>query len=807
MKFRIAVFAAIAVGIVASLAAALIARFDPDAAADEVRGFVRERYGRELRFEGPLALSLWPVLSVAVPRATLSDVGSERQAASIERANVEIAWLPLFRGRVIVEHARVTGLHLSIEQRADGTRNIDNLIAPLSATPDAAPGDEPPARRPRIEIGKVELSEASIEYADAARGIIVWLDDIELKLDELDSKMVTPMSLRARWVSAPSGVSALLRVSGTLDIDPTKRTVGLRGAEMSVRGFMDGRPLDANARARRMSITLGRPGLVGRLESFAIGLKTGGDDWAIDAAHARGAALDYDGIRLAFAASGVEVNARGRVRQGTFETSLTLPEVVIANPTSRGKPIDAALRWRDSRELDLKITLDGVSGGVQNFSASRLTLTADATAGALETGLRLTGALRADLDAASVNLGQIAGTLTMDPGSGQPAIRLPLSGSLHTEASARTIDADLETRLEASLIRLRTRYDPGRAEGRLGVTLAADQLDLDRLDALLSPVLNAMEAPARRADSQIGRQAERPGESGRAGAPPLSANARPRTAPIDPVKRQPRTPAATLQRAAGGSWTADLQIGQLKADWVRAAAVRLSAQSYEGGFRIPALSLSMHGGTLTGQADFNRLSEHFTLSTQARAIDIAALLDTLGQTRRLEGLVDWRADLSGQVADAPLVDSLRGEVALTVADGRLHGVDLARAVRDAAQRIRSGRDARAEATEDAHSPTGTAASFTEFNRVAARFNLRDGKARSRDLFLETSIIRAFGSGTVDLQQQAVEANFRLGLVNPGNDPLAVALNRISVPVQLRGPLSQPEWRVDIASMPPPRFRR
>ena len=807
MKFRIAVFAAIAVGIVASLAAALIARFDPDAAADEVRGFVRERYGRELRFEGPLALSLWPVLSVAVPRATLSDVGSERQAGSIERANVEIAWLPLFRGRVIVEHARVTGLHLSIEQRADGTRNIDNLIAPLSATPDAAPGDEPPARRPRIEIGKVELSEASIEYADAARGIIVWLDDIELKLDELDSKMVTPMSLRARWVSAPSGVSALLRVSGTLDIDPTKRTVGLRGAEMSVRGFMDGRPLDANARARRMSITLGRPGLVGRLESFAIGLKTGGDDWAIDASHARGAALDYDGIRLAFAASGVEVNARGRVRQGTFETSLTLPEVVIANPTSRGKPIDAALRWRDSRELDLKITLDGLSGGVQNFSASRLTLTADATAGALETRLRLTGALRADLDAASVNLGQIAGTLTMDPGSGQPAIRLPLSGSLHTEASARTIDADLETRLEASLIRLRTRYDPGRAEGRLGVTLAADQLDLDRLDALLSPVLNAMEAPARRADSQIGRQAERPGESGRAGAPPLSANARPRTAPIDPVKRQPRTPAATLQRAAGGSWTADLQIGQLKADWVRAAAVRLSAQSYEGGFRIPALSLSMHGGTLTGQADFNRLSEHFTLSTQARAIDIAALLDTLGQTRRLEGLVDWRADLSGQVADAPLVDSLRGEVALTVADGRLHGVDLARAVRDAAQRIRSGRDARAEATEDAHSPTGTAASFTEFNRVAARFNLRDGKARSRDLFLETSIIRAFGSGTVDLQQQAVEANFRLGLVNPGNDPLAVALNRISVPVQLRGPLSQPEWRVDIASMPPPRFRR
>ena len=807
MKFRIVVFAAIACGIVVALAAALITRFDPDAAAEQVREFVRERYGRELRFEGPLALSLWPVLSVAVPRATLSDVGSERQAARIERANVEIAWLPLLRGRVIVEHARVTGLHLSIEQRADGTRNIDNLIAPLSATPDTAPGDEPPARRPRIEIGKVELSEASIEYSDSARGIIVWLDDIELKLDEVDSRMVTPMSLRARWVSAPFGLSALVRVSGTLDIDPAKRTVGLRGAEMSVRGFKDGRPLDANARARRMSVTLGRPGLVGRLESFAVGLKAGGDDWAIDAAHARGAALDYDGIRLAFAASGVEANARGRMRHGTFEANLALPEVVIANPTSRGKPIDAALRWRGSQELDLKLTLDGLSGGVQNFSASRLTLSADATAGTLESALRLTGAIRADLDAASINLGQIAGTLALDPGSGQPAVRLPLSGSLHTEGSARTIDADLETRLEASLMRLRTRYDPARTEGRLAVTLAADQLDLDRVDALLSPVFNALEAPSRRTDGQTGRQAERSAESGRTNAPPLSMNPRARAASTEPVKPQARTPAATLQRAAGGNWTADLQIGQLKADWVRAAAVKLSAQSYDGGFRIPALSLSMHGGTLTAQADFNRLSERFTLSTQARAIDIAALLDTLGQPRRLEGLADWRAELSGQIADAPLADSLSGEVALTVADGRLHGVDLARAVRDAAQRIRAGRDARADATEGAQSPTVTAASFTEFNRLAARFNLGNGKARSRDLLLETAIVRASGSGIIDLQQQAVETNFRVGLVSPGSDPLLAALNRLSLPVQVRGPLSQPEWRIDIASMLPPRLRR
>jgi len=807
MRFRTAVFAAALLAIAGALAATLIARFDPDSAAEEVREFVRERYGRELRFEGPLSLSLWPMLSISVPRASLSDVGSERQAASIERANVEIAWLPLLRGRVIVEHARIKGLHLRIEQRADGTRNIDNLIAPLAATPDAAPGDEPPARPTRIEIGKVELSEASIEYEDAARGIVVWLDDIELQLDELDSKMVTPMSLRARLVSAPFGVSALIRISGTLDIDPGKRTAGLRGAELSMRGFKDGRALDANARARRMSLAMGRPGVVGRIDSFAIGLKAGGTDWTLETAHARGATLDFDSVRLGLAASGVEANARGRLREGSFEASLALPELMIGNPTSRGKPIDAALRWRGAQELDLRFTLDGLSGSAQNFSASRVTLSADITAGALESALRLNGALRADLDTTSVNLGQIAGTLSLDPGSGHPTLKLPVSGSAHTEGSARSLDVDVETRIESSLMRLRTRYDPARTDGRLAFSLAADQIDLDRLETLFSPVATALEAPARRTDGPAARQGDRNAESARASAPALSAPSRTRAAPADAGAATARTPAAALQRLAGGSWTADVQIGQFKADWVRAAAVRLSAQSHEGGFRVPSLSLSMHGGTLTAQGEFNRFSDQFTISTRARAIDLAALLDTLGHPRRLEGLAEWRAELSGHLGDVSGTDPLRGDISVSITEGRVHGIDLARAVRDAAQRLRASRDPRTGPSAEPPTTSGSAQNTTEFNRLAASFNLRDGKARTRDMLLETAILRASGSGTIDLQQQAIEASLRVGLTNPVSDPMLAALNRLSIPVQVRGPISQPEWRVDVASLLPQRFRR
>jgi len=75
------------------------------------------------------------------------------------------------------------------------------------------------------------------------------------------------------------------------------------------------------------------------------------------------------------------------------------------------------------------------------------------------------------------------------------------------------------------------------------------------------------------------------------------------------------------------------------------------------------------------------------------------------------------------------------------------------------------------------------------------------------MLLETVMVRASGSGTVDLQQQAIEASLRVGLTSPVSDPILAALNRLSIPVQVRGPISQPEWRVDAASLLPQRFRR
>ncbi|MFM8556911.1 MAG: AsmA-like C-terminal region-containing protein, partial [Betaproteobacteria bacterium] len=255
--------------------------------------------------------------------------------------------------------------------------------------------------------------------------------------------------------------------------------------------------------------------------------------------------------------------------------------------------------------------------------------------------------------------------------------------------------------------------------------------------------------------------------------------------------------------------TADFQIGRLKADWLRAAAVAGTLSSTESGLRLSSFSMALHGGTLTGRSDYDRHTHAFTLAARARAIDSGSLLEALARTRRFEGAVEGRAELSGSLQNGDIAESLRGEVSLSIADGRLHGIDLARVVRDQARALRAlrDRDSRRRSPEDTEALHGPASDVTEFTRLGASFLIGEGQARSRNLLIETPLLKVNGSGVIDLGELAIDASLRVGLKAPGNDPLLTALSRLSLPIQVQGPLKHPNWQVDAAALLPQRPRR
>lgn len=768
MKLRLTAAIAIGLALLGVMAASLVARFDPNEASQAVKEYVRDRYGRELSLDGPLQLTVWPVLAISIPSAQLSETGSDEEAARFHRAEADIAWLPLLRGSVIVERLRIVGLHMQVRRRADGSHNIDNLLDPTPAHNGSAPGDEPAARLPRVEIGQLEISEASLEYHDAASSLSVWFDDIDLKLDELARRMVTPVSLRARVV-AEDGPSVLLRIAGTIDLDPTRRTLGLRGAEASARGFLSGRPVDVNARARRAQVRLGESGGALRLESFAVGLRASGSDWSAEGALIKGSLLDIDAAKLSVTASALEASARGKWGARLVDGTVSVPELVINDQASRGKPVDASLRVRTDNELDIKLSLEGWSGGVRDLIASRLTLVAESSQGALNGSLRMNGALRADLDAASVHVAQIAGTLVAEHAGQRALVKLPLAGSTHAELAARLVKADLETRIDNSLIRLRATLAPRSSDSALTLQVQADQVDSEPWLHLLSSLVSA---------AAVGK----PTPALPASDPKLSA----------PTDRAPPAPPASiaglLETLADSDWQTVFEIGRLRLGNLHGAAVRGRIRAGDGMLRLRSLTASVHGGHMSGEADILPAAGLFYTSLRARDINAGDWLRASGQAANIEGRLDLRTDLHGKLYSDDWLKSLAGQASARLDDGRINGADLAQLARRAA-RAASLRDPSAEWN-------AALQGITEFDALSARWSIRDAVAITRDLVIDTPILRVRGSGRIDFDQTTIDASLRVGPRPSGNERTLGLLNRIGVPVRVRGPLRSPLWSIE-----------
>lgn len=769
MKLRLTLAIAVSLTLVGAVAALFVSRFDPIEATQAVKEYVRDRYGRELAFEGPLQLTFWPVLAISVPRAQLSETGSDEEAARFSRAEAEIAWLPLLGGSVIVERLRIVGLHMQVRRRADGSHNIDNLFDPSEGWGGLAPGDEPPTRLPRVEIGQVEITEASLEYRDPGSSLAIWFDDIDLKVDELARRMVTPISVRARAVAA-EGPSVLLRISGTIDLDPARRTVGLRGAEASARGFLSGRPIDINARARRAQLRMADAGGALRLESFAIGLRASGSDWTAEGAHFKGSLLDIDSAKLSVTAAALEANARGKWGASAFDGSISVPDLVINDQASRGKPVDATLRLRSEHELDIKLSLDGWSGSVRDLNANKVTGLAEATQGALSTNVRMNGALRADLDTASIHVAQIAGMVSAEHSGQRPLLKLPLAGSAHAELAGQIVKADVETRIDNSLVRLRAAWSPQSTDSALTVQAQADQVDGERWLNLLSGLVNA--AAAGKSAATVSATDSKS----------ISANA----------DRGPTLPSASmaglLENLADRDWLAVFEIGRLRVGSLHGAAARGRLRAGDGMLRMRSLAASAHGGQVSGEADILPAAGIFYTSFRARDIDAADWLRTMGQAANIEGRLDLRADLHGRLYAEDWLKSLAGQANLRLDDGRLNGVDMPQLAR---------RAARAAGLRDSPVEFNTALQgITEFDSLLARWTIRDAVASTRDLAIETPLLRIRGAGRVDFDQATIDASLRVGPRVSNTERSLALLSRIGVPLRVRGQLRSPLWSIE-----------
>ncbi|WP_434986972.1 AsmA family protein [Vreelandella zhaodongensis] len=173
-----------AVGILAIVAVAAVVYvttfLDPEDFKPRLTAVIEEQTGLNLALEGPIAWSFYPRIGVSVAQAKAwlpEQSQDDTSFASVQHAEVSVAFAPLLRGEIAVDGLTLDGMRLNLVKNEEGVGNwepllerlaeksnetAETVLAPASAGPHADAGSLSVV----LNIASVEVKGADIRFRD-----------------------------------------------------------------------------------------------------------------------------------------------------------------------------------------------------------------------------------------------------------------------------------------------------------------------------------------------------------------------------------------------------------------------------------------------------------------------------------------------------------------------------------------------------------------------------------------------------------------------------------------------------------------
>ncbi|EKB25675.1 AsmA family protein [Aeromonas dhakensis] len=187
---------------------ALVSLIDPNQFKPQLVEQVRKSTGRELVMEGAIDWRFWPSLGLSLEKVALRNPAgfAEPDLVRFTRGEASVGLLPLLSHRLEIGKVTLSGAHLFIQTRADGSSNLSDLIKTTKQGADASPaGESQPAapaasdKQPwQISLQGVELQQASALLQDDRNGTVSRLEQLDLNLGQLAVDQWVPVTLAAK---------------------------------------------------------------------------------------------------------------------------------------------------------------------------------------------------------------------------------------------------------------------------------------------------------------------------------------------------------------------------------------------------------------------------------------------------------------------------------------------------------------------------------------------------------------------------------------------------------------------------------
>jgi AsmA protein len=481
---------------------------------------------------------------------------------------------------------------------------------------------------------------------------------------------------------------------------------------------------------------------------------------------AKGAALDISNLVVLakgnisanldtqeFSTKKLVVTATGVQSKNNFDAKLDAPalNLVQNNLTSDKLTLNAKL---DSAfgNIVASLALFDLTGNLQSFKSSALTLELDMKQPEQAFKIKLSSPVTGNIEQQQLNLSNL--TLAINArGDKLPnkSVSSEMKGSVQIDGSRESVQANLAGGLLQSQVKAKVAVN-GFQDPAIRFDIDVDQFD---------------------ADLYLPKEA-----AGIANKP-------------TPTEQSFDLAALKKLNLEGG-----LRIGALKIANVKLSQVRLDIKAQNGLITISPLSTNLYQGSMNGSLKLNaQTTPHITINQSLNGINIAPILKDAVNFDTLEGKGNVALNLTAQGNTmSALKKALNGSMSLSLTDGAIKGINIAKTLRDA-----QGMLSMKGATAQTHSVNK--AEKTDFSELKASFKVNNGLAHNDDLLLKSPLLRLKGNGDINIGNDTINyltnATLAKTLTGQGGKDI---VGGITVPVRLSGPFNNLKYTLDFGAM-------
>lgn len=243
------------IGAIITLAIAAIVAislfFDPNDYKEELTRLVQEQTGRTLQIEGDIALSFFPWIGVEIGQIQLenADGFGSQPFAKIEHVGVKVELLPLFRKQLVADTIILSGLHLNLAVKKDGSNNWDDLAGSADQDKETKAkeeqGDTGDGMPGTLDINGIKITDAQLILDDQEKGTYLAIEKLKMQTGHLAIGEPVDLEVSFDLKDKKTGKPHHIELGGKIEVDTEKQTLKISNLELElddlqINGYIEG---------------------------------------------------------------------------------------------------------------------------------------------------------------------------------------------------------------------------------------------------------------------------------------------------------------------------------------------------------------------------------------------------------------------------------------------------------------------------------------------------------------------------------------------------------------------------------------